>query len=214
VKKLYLILICTILAFYSKSESFDRKSEKARQEGKLSSLINKSFIIAGYQLLRSTHIDHFTGFNVMAGCNITSKISLGLGVEDAYGQSHDDNGLKLSEIRLVPVIINARYIIAENHIIEPFIELSTGITFIKYYEKVKVPLGSPYITETDGIYNFGPPFLVQDKGLYTYIGSGTYFRISKHFMPFVGFGFKGYHMSFDNLTINPRGINFEIGCRF
>ncbi len=213
-RHIFLILICILFVFDSEAISLDPKSDKAIEKGKFSSLFEKSFIIADYQNLRSTHVDHFTGFNMMAGYQFTPKFSLGLGVEDVFGLHHDDNGLKLSEIRLVPVFINARYLFGENRFIVPFIELSTGITFLKYYEKVKVPAGSPDITETDGIYNFGPPFLVQERGLYTYIGSGVCFNISKHFIPFFGLGFKGYNMTSNNLSINPHGISFEIGCKF
>jgi len=164
--------------------------------------------------MRSTHVDHFAGFKVMAGYNFTPKFSLGLGVEDVYDPHHDDNGLMLSEIRFIPIIINARYLFGENRIIVPFVELSTGITFLKYYEKTKVTAGSPDITATEGQYYFGLPFIVQGKGLYTYFGSGVYFKVSKHFMPYLGIGFKGYNMTSNNLTINPHGINFEIGCKF
>jgi len=213
-KKICLLLICILFAFLSEAESLDAKKDSATEKGKLCSLLEKTFVIADYQNMRSTHVDHFAGFKVMAGYNFTPKFSLGLGVEDVYDPHHDDNGLMLSEIRFIPIIINARYLFGENRIIVPFVELSTGITFLKYYEKTKVTAGSPDITATEGQYYFGLPFIVQGKGLYTYFGSGVYFKVSKHFMPYLGIGFKGYNMTSNNLTINPHGINFEIGCKF
>ena len=213
-KKLGLLFIWIFTILVCNADIIDNKSSEAKKEGKFDSIIEKSFIIASYQNLRSTHVDHFTGFNVMAGYYVTPKFSLGIGVEDVYGQRHDDNGFKLSEMRLVPVIIDARYLIGENKFIVPFVELSTGITFLKYYKKLQVPAGSPDITETDGPFFFGPAFLVKEKGLYTYLGSGAYFKICKHFMPFIGIGFKGYNMTFNNLDINPHGLNYEIGVKF
>jgi hypothetical protein len=213
-KKLGLLLIWIFTVLVCHAAIIDDKSSMAKTEGTFGSLLKQSFIIASYQNLRSTHVDHFTGFNVMAGYYFTPKLSLAIGIEDVYGQRHDDNGWKLSEIRLVPVIVDARYLIGENKFIIPFIELSTGITFLKYYKKVKVPAGSPDITETDGPWFFGRPFLVKERGLYTYLGGGAYFRINKHFMPFIGIGFKGNRMTFNNLDVNPRGLNYEIGCKF
>lgn len=171
------------------------------------------FLIADYQNLRSTHVDHFLGFNVIIGKNLTPKLSLGIGIEETYGQHHDDNGLKLSEIRMIPVFLNVRYLFRENRTMVPFIELSTGMTFLHYYKKVKVPDGSPDITEVDGEFNYGQPFLVKASGLYTYLGSGVYLRISNHFTPFIGIGFKGNRMSLDRYDVNPRGLNFEFGCK-
>lgn len=209
-----LLSICLLFSFVSYAENLQYETDSVNTRGKIGSLFNESFVIGGYQNLRSTHVDHFTGFNMMVGHNFSPKFSLGIGVEDIFNPHHDDNGWKLSNIRLVPVIIDVRYLLNENKFIVPFIELSTGITFSKYYKKVKVPAGSPDITEVDGIYNFGQPFLVREKGLYVYGGGGAYFRISKHFMPFIGIGFKGYKMSFNVDDVNPRGLNFEIGCKF
>ncbi|MGE5395885.1 MAG: hypothetical protein ACM3P1_14165 [Candidatus Saccharibacteria bacterium] len=183
-------------------------------ERKFSSPLKELFFIGAYQDLKSTHENHFTGFNVMAGYHFSPRLDLALGVEDVFTRLHDDNGWKLSELRLIPVIVNARYLLRGNKVVIPFIELSTGITFLKYYKKLKVDAGSPDVTETDGPYSFGLPFLVKETGLYTYVGPGIYFRVSKHFMPFVGIGFKGYKMSFHPLDVNPHGVNFEIGCKF
>ncbi|HAH22236.1 MAG TPA: hypothetical protein DCL77_00430 [Prolixibacteraceae bacterium] len=213
-KKLGLLLIWIFTVLVCHAAIVDYKSDKANTEGKFGSLLKESYFIAGYQDLKSTHQNHFRGFNVMAGYNFSPKLSLGIEVEDVFSLHHDDNGWKLSELRLIPVIVDARYLIGENKFIVPFVEVSTGITFLKYYKKVKVDAGSPDVTETDGPWFFGLPFLVKETGLYTYFGAGTYFRISKHFMPFVGIGFKGYKMSFNGLDINPHGINFEIGCKF
>lgn len=209
-----LLSICFFFSFISIAGNVQHQNDTIYAEGKIGSFFKESFVIAGYQDLRSTHIDHFTGFNLMVGHNFTPKFSVGIEVENIFGPHHDDNGWKLSEIRLVPVILDARYLLKENTFVMPFLEVSTGITFLKYYKKVKVPAGSPDITETDGVYNFGPPFLVKEKGLYAYAGAGAYFRISKHLMPFIGIGFKGFNMSTNVYDVNPRGLNFEIGCKF
>jgi len=212
--KYILVIVSLLFAFATKAEIFKSNNDTVRTEDVSGSFIKESFVIVGYQNLRSTHIDHFTGFNMMVGHYFTPKFSLGIGFEDTYGQHHDDNGWILSEIRLIPIIVNARFLFGKNKLVTPFIELSTGITFLKYYKKVKVPPGSPDITETEGEYTFGPPFLVEEKGWYTYAGGGVYFRIYKHFMPFIGIGFKGYNMSTNVYAVNPRGLNFEIGCKF
>jgi len=212
--KFTLLSICLLFSFISYAENLQYETDSVNTTCEIGSFFKESFVIGGYQNLRSTHVDHFTGFNMIVGHYFTPKISLGIGAEDIFNPRHDDNGWKLSNIRLVPVFINARYLLGENRFIVSFIELSTGITFSKYYKKVKVPAGSPDITEVDGIYNFGQPFLVREKGLYVYGGGGAYFRISKHFMPFIGIGFKGYKMSFNVYDVNPRGLNFEIGCKF
>lgn len=213
-KKWNLLLICLLSVLVAQTAPIDMKSDKVNSEGQFGSLLKKSFLIAGYQDLKSTHANQFKGFNVMAGYNFTPKLSIGIGVEEVYSPQHDDNGWKLSQLRLIPVILDARYLIGENKFIVPFIEVSTGITFLKYYKKLQIDAGSTDITERDGPYYFGIPFLVNESGLYTYFGSGAYLRIAKHFMPFIGIGFKGYKMSFNGLDVNPHGINFEIGCKF
>lgn len=213
-KKWSLLFICLFSVLVAQTEPIDTKSDRAVAKEKFGSFIQQPFIIGGYQDLRSTHANHFIGFSMMAGYNFSPKLSLGIGMEDVFSQRHDDNGWKLSELRLVPVIADAMYLLGEHKFIVPFVELATGITFLKYYKKIKVDAGSPDITETDGPYYFGKPFLVKESGLYTYLGGGAYFRVSKHFMPFVGIGFKGYKMSFNGLDVNPHGINFEVGCKF
>ena len=208
------VIISMLVVFVLNAPIVNAQNDTAIIGDRYDSESRELFFIAGYQNLRSTHIDHFIGFNGMIAKNFTSKLSLGIGLENTYGQRHDDNGWKLSEIRLVPIFLNARYLIGKSRWFVPFVELSSGITFLKYYKKVKVPAGSPEITEVDGLYNFGQPFLMMEKGLYTYVGSGAYFRIHKHFVPYVGIGFKGYKMSMNRLDVNPRGLNFEVGCKF
>lgn len=212
--KLGLVIIFSLFAFVSKAQMPDYQNYTDFKEGKSVSLFKESFLIVGYQNLRSTHIDHFAGFDMMVGHNFTPRFSLGIGVEDIFGHHHYDNGWSLSDIRLVPVKFDARYLFFEDRFVVPFVELSTGITFLKYYKKLQVPAGSPDVTEVDGVYYYGRPFLVKENGLYTYLGTGAYFRIGKHFMPFIGIGFKGYKMSMNVLDVNPRGLNFDIGCKF
>jgi len=212
--KITIVIIGILFAFFSKAQMPVHKNDSIFIDSKSVSPLKKSFIIVGYQNLQSTHMDHFIGFNAMVGYNFTPKFSLGIGFEDTYGQHHDDNGWILSEIRLVPVVVDARLVFGEYKLIKPFIELSTGITFFKYYKKVKVPLGSPDITEIEGEFSFGLPFIVQEKGWYNYVGVGTYLKINKHFMPFIGIGFKSYNTSTNVYAVNPRGLNLEIGCKF
>lgn len=211
--KFFFFFICLLFAFNSNAEIIPKEKETIHSRWKIDSLLQKSYLILGYDNLRSTHIDRFKGFKMMVGYNFTPKFSLGIEVKDIFDPKHDDNGWKLTNIRLVPVVLDARYILGNNKYILPFAEFSTGITFLKYLKQVKAAPGEP-IYEVYETFNYGAPFVVKEKGLYTYFGTGAYLKVSKHFMPFFGIGFIGYKMSLNVYDVNPHGITFEVGCKF
>jgi hypothetical protein len=43
---------------------------------------------------------------------------------------------------------------------------------------------------------------------------GCSYKISRFFTPFIEFGLKGFHMSLNNLDINPHGLVLALGLEF
>jgi hypothetical protein len=80
----------------------------------------------------------------------------------------------------------------------PFFNLSEGISFINY--KIE------YYPGAGKLYN------VSEKGEYLFAGFGCYIRINKYFSSVISIGFKGFHMSLNNLDVNPHGLTLRIGC--
>jgi len=157
---------------------------------------------AAYQFLRSTHRDFFNGPAVIITRNFGGHFKPGIGISYATDQQHHDNGLVLSNMKLLPVFANLSYDFTSHSKFEPYIEVSAGYTFMKYNQG------------TDAVPYPNPVDHVTDQGFYAYGGFGLRYAVSKHFAPFVSAGFKGYNNSRNDLDINPHGITFQGGFRF
>lgn len=150
-----------------------------------------------FEFLRTTHSNFFNGPSFKVNYNPTSRFKPGVGIEYASSAIHHDNGYVLYKVKIVPVYANIKYEISQNKKITPYVEASAGISFVKYVEAEDE---SP--TKTT---------LIKESGMYLYAGTGIKYAISNKFKPFLGFGFKGFHNSLNDLDINPHGLTFHMG---
>lgn len=157
---------------------------------------------AAYQLLRSTHRDFFNGPSVMITRNFGGHFKPSIAIAYATDQQHHDNGLVLSNMKLLPIYANLSYDITTRSKFEPYVEVAAGYTFMKYNQGTDAV---PYPIPVDH---------VTDQGFYAYGGLGLRYAVSKHIAPFVSVGFKGYNNSRNDLDIDPHGITFQGGVRF
>lgn len=175
-------------------------SAMAQNEKKKTDSIPLFTYSAAYEFLRSTHQNFFNGPAVKITRNLPGHFKPGIGIAYATTYQHHDNGLVLYNMKLLPVYANLTYDFLSKSKLEPFLEASAGITFIKYNQGTDE---HPHETVP-----------VKEQGLYLYTGFGLRYKVSKHFSPFIAAGFKGYHNSTNDLDINPHGITFQGGFRF
>jgi len=165
-----------------------------------SSCFNKIVFQPSYEFMRSSHGNNFTGVSATVSCRISNKVYLGLGTEFSYSPLHIDNGWRLSDLKFFPFYLDFKMNLKEYKRICPFINLSTGISFVTY--------------KKEDYFKPGNPFRVSEKGLYVFSGTGCYIRITKKITSIIVLGFKGFHMSFNNLDVNPHGLTMRIGLMF
>ena len=187
ISKIFFRLII-ILVPLSSSAQVDRSSK------------NGISISPAFELLRSTHGNAFYAPSLKANYNITRQFELGMGVEYSSTPEHHDNGFILNKLRFLPVYGNLKYNFKGDKQVRFYAETSLGISFNKYDIADEV---TPLNTST-----------TREQGFYVYTGLGAKYAISKAVATFLGVGFKGYKMSFDDLDINPHGLSFSAGFSF
>ena len=162
-----------------------------------SSIVSKLFVSASYMQMQSTHGSIFRGGSLILGARYSPYLYYGVGLKYGYTYYHFDNDWYLHHLKFFPVFVFARLNFMKDRMVTPYFHLSTGITFASYQKEDKRTIGHPYI--------------VREQGLYLNTGLGCAIKISKHFTPFLEAGFQGFQMSFNQLAVNPHGVNVEIG---
>lgn len=157
----------------------------------------RSSINLEYQYLYTTHGTIFRGGSLSLSCIRNEVLFLGLGVEFAHSGFHNDNGWKLYNLNFLPVFVDFKLNLIKNNKVVPFLHTSEGISF-NSYKKIR-----------DN--NVGKFYHVSENGFYVYAGTGISIRLCKYINPIIEVGFKGYHMSFNNLHINPHGFTIRAG---
>ena len=157
-------------------------------------------ITAEVQNLLSTHGTNFKGADVVGSYLLTPSLSLGLGIEYSYTSFHFDNNYNLTNLNFYPVFLDSKLDLTRNTLLTPFLHLSTGISFVNYIKESLDDLGKFYH--------------VSETGLYLYSGIGISYKVNTNISTFIDMGFKGYHMSFQNLDVNPHGLNIRLGLNF
>ena len=170
------------------------------KENKVVICNNKLRVAAEYQILNSTHGTRFTGGDVMLEYCYSKSFIIGLGSEFSHSKFHNDNGWNLYNLKFLPVFLDFKWTLTEGKRVIPFFHNSEGISFVGY--------------EKENAFTIDTPHHVAEKGFYFYSGVGILLRLKKHFTPIVDLGFKGYHMSFNNLDINPHGLTLRLGVIF
>ena len=160
----------------------------------------KIFATVELQNLNSTHGTNFKGADVVVSYQLSPSFSLGLGPEYSYTGYHFDNGYNLTKLKFLPVFADSKLDLSKGRTITPFLHLSTGISFANYYKEDVNALGTLYH--------------VSESGLYAYSGFGVSCKLGNSISTFIETGFKGFHMSFNALDINPHGLTFRLGLKF
>ncbi|HVA98682.1 MAG TPA: hypothetical protein VNG53_07275 [Bacteroidia bacterium] len=160
----------------------------------------QNYIDAKYNVLRSTHVTYFTGGDISWGKDLNSYLSMKLGVEYAHCPFHNDNGWNLYSLNFIPVYITTDFHLCQLHQIQPFIQISQGISFNSYLK-------------TDQQHQW-PSYWVKERGYYVYLAVGSKIRITKKISFLLLCGFKGYRMSFNVLDVNPHGFTVSTGIEF
>lgn len=159
---------------------------------------NKKYtIFVGIQDLYSTHDTNFKGVEVVENYHLSPKFLLGLGVEYSHCGYHFDNGFNLTNLRFVPVFIDSKMNLTHDKVFTPYLHLASGVSFANYNKQDALTLG--------------PTSHISEEGLYLYSGAGITFKIKHLAMAYFDLGFKGYHMSFNDLDVNPHGLTFKLG---
>lgn len=167
-----------------------------------SSLTNRHlknvFITSEIQALHTTHRNFFRGGSITASKLLCDRLLIGIGVEYSYSPVHLDNGFRLTQVKFLPLFADARLFITNpKKRLCSFIEAAAGNSFANYDKQDPRHKTSYWVTE---------------EGLYVYSGGGFVFKINDNLaLPF-SVGFKGFHISRNQLEINPHGIDYRIGC--
>lgn len=175
---------------YSSFTDFNLKSKDTTS-------INKFILQPSYEFMKSSHGNNFTGASVIVSYRVSKKVYLGLGTEFSYSPLHIDNGWRLSDLKFFPSYLDFKVNLKEYKRFWLFFNISTGISFAKYTK--------------DDYYKPGNPYNVSEKGLYIFAGTGCHIGITKKISSIIVLGFKGFHMSFNNLDVNPHGLTLRIG---
>jgi hypothetical protein len=160
----------------------------------------KIIFIPEFQNLHSTHTTNFNGGSLIIDYQYSKTLYFGIGAEFSLAKFHGDNGWNLTNLKFFPLFIDFKLKLTRNSVLVPFFHSSEGISFNSYNKEDANSIGKPYN--------------VAERGFYVYTGFGIIFRLSKYFEPIFDLGFKGYHMSFNNLDVNPHGLTMRLGLIF
>lgn len=147
--------------------------------------------------LYSTHGTHFPGMSISYNRFFGKKWELGGGVEYSGTSFHDDNGWNLYHLRFIPVYLSEYFYIGDFDRWAPYVHLQEGISFASY--------------EKEFLDHPGTRYPIKESGFYGYGGVGTRYTMSCKSGLFFEAGMKAYHLSFNNLDVNPHGFALKLG---
>ncbi|SDE14063.1 hypothetical protein [Niabella drilacis] len=147
--------------------------------------------------LYSTHSNHFAGASASYNRYWGNKWALGVGVEYSGTAYHDDNGWNLYHLNFIPVYVSAYFNIGTYRQWTPYAHLQEGISFAWYDKEFPDHPGTRH--------------RIREKGGYGYGGAGTRYAVSPGSGFFLEAGMKAFHLSFNNLDVNPHGFTSKLG---
>lgn len=152
-----------------------------------------------YEQLYSTHSNWFYGFNITQYKNISNHFSVGAGIEYSHAPLHNDNDWVLTKLQFVPLFVDMKYQFHPGKKLIPYLHLAQGISFNSYM-KQDYPAQMPYKVKEAGYYAAGR------------IGLST--KINPVITATVEMGMKAFHISGNDMDVNPHGITGSIGLLF
>jgi hypothetical protein len=151
----------------------------------------------GTEFLKSTHGDIFSGINAGYEKKLTKNFSLGAGMEYSNTQKHDDNGWNLYHVKYLPFYISQVVYLTSSTNFKLFIHVREGLSFASYDKEIQA--------------NPGPRTHVTEKGFFGALGAGSDYSFSNKYGLRLEIGIKSFHISQNNLDVNPHGIFLKIG---
>lgn len=148
----------------------------------------------------STHGTQFRGISGSLSKRFSTHFSLGAGVEYSHSPLHDDNGWELTKLNFLPVFISEQFHFLPDKKLAPYLRLRQGISFISYNREWQADRGM--ISH------------VRENGFYGYAGSGAVYKFSRKWSANVEGGLKAFHISTNNMDINPHGFTVGIGVNY
>lgn len=149
-----------------------------------------------YEKLYSTHSNWFNSFNIIQYKNISNCFSFGAGVEYAHAPLHNDNEWVLTKLQFVPIFIDMKYQFHPEKKLSSYLRLAQGVS-MNTYMKQDYPAQTPYKVKEAGYYAAGR------------VGLST--KINPVFSATVEMGMKAFHLSGNDMDVNPHGITGSIG---
>lgn len=147
--------------------------------------------------LYSTHGDHFPG--ISASCNryFGKKWELGAGVGYAGAGYHEDNGWNLYQLDFIPLYLSGSFYAGASRRWRPYLHLQDGVSFVQYDKEFQDRPGMRHRIHECGFFGYG--------------GAGIDVTISGRSGLFLESGVQAFHLSFNNLDVNPHGFAFKLG---
>ena len=149
------------------------------------------------QSLKSTHGNYFAGGSIAVVRPFTRTVDLGLGAEVSHARYHSDNGWQLHDLYFLPLVVVTRFNLIHTGKRTVYLHVAPGICRT-HYQKQNVT-----VSET--------PHAVTEYGYYTYAGGGIRWQALRHVLLQVETGMKSFHLSTDELTVNPHGLTLRLG---
>ncbi|MBZ4191452.1 hypothetical protein [Niabella beijingensis] len=147
--------------------------------------------------LYSTHGNHFPGVSASYNRYFGKKWELGAGMEYSYTGYHDDNGWDLYHLNFIPVYLSEYFYIGTFNRWKPYVHLQEGVSFARYDKEFQDQPGVRY--------------KIREAGFYGYGGAGTGYVFTQKSGLFLEAGMKAFHLSFNNLDVNPHGFALKLG---
>ena len=145
----------------------------------------------------STHSTNFTGLHMGVNKQFSKLFTAGMGAGYSYCVLHGDNGFDLHHLNFIPLYASQNFTLARVKKFSAFINLKEGVTFKSYYRELQS--------------NRGPRSHIRERGFYGYAGAGLCYSIMPQSAIVLQLGMKSYHISTNELEINPHGIGASIG---
>ena len=154
-------------------------------------------VIGDVQVLRSTHDNYFPGGSIMAVRPLTRAVELGVGAEISHARYHPDNGWQLHHLYFIPLFVATRFNLIRKGETTIYLQTNQGVS-LAHYQKQDDTVGQT-------------PYGVAEYGYYGYAGGGIRWRVIRHVLIQVETGMKSFHLSTNELTVNPHGLTLRLG---
>ncbi|ANH81478.1 hypothetical protein A8C56_11235 [Niabella ginsenosidivorans] len=147
--------------------------------------------------LYSTHGNSFPGLSAAYHQGLGSKWELGAGMEYSNASTHNDNRWNLYHLYFFPFYFSEYYKCPAPGNWVPNLHLQEGLGFINYYKEFQDHPGTRYY--------------INEHGFNGFAGIDTHYYFSVLSGVFAEAGLKGFHLSFNNLDVNPHGLTAKLG---